>query len=88
MPTCNEAVEMMSKSMDMELTTVERVGLKLHAFLCIHCKKYWDQILMVRDAVRQAVEKQESEESTCSLKPLPEQRKAELKALINNSLST
>lgn len=39
MQSCKRATELMSQQLDRELTTSERLGLRMHLMMCRHCRK-------------------------------------------------
>ena len=57
LPACDELLPLMSRRMDGKLTWRQRLKLNLHIHICDWCKRYADQLLLIRQAMRQ----QESE---------------------------
>lgn len=41
---CREACKLLSEAQDRKLTPRERLSLKLHLFVCIHCRRYRKQL--------------------------------------------
>jgi len=39
MQSCKRATELMSQQLDRELSTSERLGLRMHLMMCRHCRK-------------------------------------------------
>ena len=52
LPTCQQTVEKISQSMDRQLTLRERIGLKLHIWICAWCQWYMEQLNTIREAAR------------------------------------
>ena len=51
MYSCKQATELMSTSLDGELSLSQRFGLRLHLFMCKLCSRCWKQMLLIRDAM-------------------------------------
>jgi hypothetical protein len=47
---CDEVTRLASEGMDRELRFGERLGLRLHLLICRWCRRYSDQIHLLRDA--------------------------------------
>lgn len=62
MLTCKQASELLSQSLDRPLTLSERFGLRLHLLICKFCKRFWQQIFELRDAIRYQVKQTEQNE--------------------------
>ena len=52
MLTCREATALMSQEQDRPLTFAERIGLRLHVWICNGCNNYRRQMGVLRDACR------------------------------------
>ena len=52
MLSCQEATELMSQERDRPLTLVERLGLRLHVWMCAGCNNYRRQMSVLRAACR------------------------------------
>jgi len=61
MITCKHATELISKSMEEELSVRERFSLRLHLFICEFCEQFRKQIEVLRRAVKR-------EDSVCGEK--------------------
>ncbi len=61
MITCKHATELISKSMEEELSVRERFSLRLHLFICEFCEQFRKQIEVPRRAVKR-------EDSVCGEK--------------------
>ena len=52
MLTCREATALMSQEQDRPLMLAERIGLRLHVWICNGCNNYRRQMGVLRDACR------------------------------------
>ena len=52
MLSCQEASHLISEHQERSLTTRERLGLRLHLWLCISCRRFERQIALLRQALR------------------------------------
>jgi len=52
LPTCRQAVEQISQSMERPLTLRERIKLKLHLWVCAWCRWYLEHLHLIRDTAR------------------------------------
>ena len=50
MLTCKDASQLMSQSLDRDLTWMERVGLRFHLFICEPCPKVRQQLTFLHNA--------------------------------------
>ena len=50
MISCKHATELMSQGLDRRLTWGERLGLRLHLFICIGCRRTIAQFRFLRQA--------------------------------------
>lgn len=67
LPTCKQAVALMSESMERPLSLRERVLLKLHLWVCIWCVWYMEQLQLMRDALRLRATESSDDKPTVSL---------------------
>lgn len=51
MLTCKEATQLISKSLDRQLTRRERFAVRVHLLICKYCKRFAEQLLVVRQAL-------------------------------------
>ena len=51
MISCKHATELMSQGLDRRLTWGERLGLRLHLFICIGCRRTIAQFRFLRQAI-------------------------------------
>ncbi len=52
-PSCKQAARLQSEKMDRSLTFPERLGLRVHLFLCKWCRRYGEQLKFLRSAAHQ-----------------------------------
>jgi hypothetical protein len=57
--TCHHAAEMISRSVDVRLTFLERVGLMVHLAICGMCRRFRRQLLGLHAACGQALREEE-----------------------------
>jgi hypothetical protein len=55
-PNCREAAHLISEAVDRELPLLDRVGLRLHLYLCGACRRYQRSIDMLRRLMNAAAE--------------------------------
>ena len=51
LPACDEAARLSSEELDRSLAFREKIGLKVHLTMCRLCRRYYDQIHFLHDAV-------------------------------------
>lgn len=51
-PRCQEAIRRQSEAMDHPLPPLQRLGLRIHLVLCIHCLRYSKHMLVLRTAAQ------------------------------------
>ena len=52
MLNCRQATELMSQEQDRPLALSERIGLRLHVWICAGCRNYRRQMAVLRAACR------------------------------------
>jgi hypothetical protein len=62
MLTCKQASQLLSQSLDRRLTRGERFRLRFHLLLCKLCKRFGQQIVGLRNAIRKQVKLTEKNE--------------------------
>ena len=72
-PTCKRATRLQSEAMDRRLSFSQKLGLRLHLFLCKWCRRYGRQLKFLRSAVR-GCEEHESREAPQGLSPEARER--------------
>ena len=55
-PSCKEAARLQSEAMDRRLSLQERLGLRLHLFICKWCRRYGSQLRFLRSAAHECEE--------------------------------
>ncbi len=56
MLTCKEASQLISQSCDRRLTVGERIGLRVHVFVCKACSRFQRQMKLLHRAARRYAE--------------------------------
>ena len=56
-PSCREAARLQSLALDYKLSLRQRLGLRLHLFLCKWCGRYGEQLRFLRRAAREHPER-------------------------------
>ncbi len=51
LPPCEEVAPVLSASLDRKLTLRERVVTRLHLLICAGCRRYFQQLLFLREAM-------------------------------------
>lgn len=51
-PTCREVHQLVSESMDRQLTVTERLRMRLHLVVCEACTRFDGQMLLIRRAMQ------------------------------------
>src|SRR5262245_21325155 len=52
-PDCREVSRLQSEAMDHSLSTLKRIGLRMHLLLCRWCRRYGKQIRFLRQAMHE-----------------------------------
>jgi hypothetical protein len=60
---CRDMMALMSRAMDTELSRGERFAARLHLVYCKACRRYRQQLLMLRDGLRRAADAAVSSDS-------------------------
>lgn len=53
MLTCKETSHLVSEALDRRLSLHERVGMRLHLWMCAHCRRFETQLQLLRRALRE-----------------------------------
>lgn len=61
MLNCRETTQLISKSLDRHLTWRERFAVNLHLVICQYCKRFSQQLVMMRTALNRIVKLVESD---------------------------
>ncbi len=80
-PPCSAVIQMVSESMDHTLPLRKRIGVRLHFLICKWCERYRQQLLFIREAVRQHPERLEGQDSSPTTTLSPEARERIKRAL-------
>ncbi len=78
---CREAAELMSRSMDGDLTSVDRWALRLHMMVCAACRTYRRQVESVRRALKEAAGRLENDGPLPGPAALPDELRERLRAI-------
>ena len=55
--SCSRATELMSASLDGQLSLHQRIALKIHLFMCKLCSRCWHQMMFLRNAMHECSER-------------------------------
>jgi hypothetical protein len=61
MLTCKDASHLISQNQDRPLSFRERLGLRIHLWMCVNCRRFERQIDLMRRLLRQSTRKAETE---------------------------
>lgn len=67
MLTCKEASHLVSQNQDRPLSFNERVGLRIHLWICANCRRFERQFELMRRLLRQSAQRAETEETDTRL---------------------
>src|ERR1051326_7858439 len=77
-PTCRDAARLQSEALDHSLGLRQRIGLRIHLFLCKWCRRYGKQIAFLRGAAHAHPDKM--------AEPVPKKLSAEARNRIKQKL--
>jgi hypothetical protein len=82
LPNCKDVSLVMSQSLDRKLSWRESIEMKLHAAICVWCKRYLEQLHWMRSSVRS---KRSGDEQPASVAAggLNSEAKERMKRLLN-----
>jgi len=80
-PTCRQATRLQSEARDRSLSFFEKLGLRLHLFLCKWCRRYGEQLKFLRSAAREW----EQDESRQAPQGLPPEARERIKEKLKSS---
>lgn len=69
MYNCREVTQMVSESLDRELSFYQRIGIRMHLLMCKLCSRYQKQLLFLREIIGLQAASSEDPESTIELPP-------------------
>ncbi len=81
MLTCKQASQLLSQSLDRQLSARERFALRLHLLICKYCKRFGEQIKLLRTAIKQLGERVEDDTGI----QLPAEAKVRIADLIKST---
>jgi hypothetical protein len=76
-PTCSQVVRLVSEDMDHPLPLGMKIRVRLHFLICKWCEQYRQQLLFLRNALRQHPDKLAGEEPSTGLSPEARERLAQ-----------
>jgi hypothetical protein len=80
-PNCRDAVRLQSDALDRRLPWVQRVGLRIHLWLCLRCLRYGKQIRFLRTVSRRC----QNDHVDPSGPALPEDARERIKRALKSS---
>ncbi len=81
MLSCKDASQIISQSLDRQLTIRERFALNLHLFICTYCKRFSQQVQSMRVALKLTTSNMENDDTI----KLPSETKKRLIQTIESS---
>ncbi|WP_020167739.1 MULTISPECIES: zf-HC2 domain-containing protein [Methylotenera] len=63
MLTCRETTQLISKSLDRQLSWRERFAVRLHLCICKYCKRFSQQLVVMRNALNRMTKSIEDDDS-------------------------
>ena len=73
MLNCKQTSLLVSQSLDRPLTWRERWAVRLHLWICVYCRRFRQQLMLIRKQM-QRWQQQQSEDSDIQLSPTARQR--------------
>lgn len=67
MLTCNDASHLLSEGQERPLGLRERMGLRLHLWMCVSCRRFEQQLTLMRRAMRLLRQRAETEADAAEL---------------------
>lgn len=67
MLTCKDASHLLSESQERPLGLRERMGLRLHLWMCVSCRRFEQQLALLRRAMRLLRQRAETEADAAEL---------------------
>jgi hypothetical protein len=74
MYNCKEVTRMVSESLDRKLPLHQRMGIRVHLFMCKFCSRYRKQLLLLRAVMQRYAESDDSVDISESLSPTAKKR--------------
>jgi len=72
--TCRQASQLVSESQERALGRGERWGLRLHLWICVSCRRFERQILLLRRVLRRLARRTETDAQGPDLSPEARER--------------
>lgn len=85
MLTCEEAVRLLSESLDRGLPLSRRLALRMHLLMCKYCSRFRRQALFLRETVRR-LRNQIEQEDIQTPRTLPPETRRRIKRRLENNL--
>jgi hypothetical protein len=82
--SCRDASRLASESLDRDLGRMERLALKSHLFICVACRRYLRQLLLLRQALQHAAPRLAAGPSLVGAR-LPDDVRARIKQALRES---
>ena len=73
MPTCREAIRLQSDALERPLSSGQRIGLRIHLWLCVWCRRYGRQIRFLHQIAK------DCDKVEASTQSLPSEARARIK---------
>lgn len=83
MLNCKDVTQLISRSMDASLPIGKRIGVRIHLLMCQLCARYRQQLLLIRNTVRNF-----AETADAPVEPFGETLSEEARERIRKSLRT
>jgi hypothetical protein len=74
MGNCKKVTQMVSESLDRKLPLHQRMGIRVHLFMCKFCSRYRKQLLILREAMRLQEKYVEDTKPSPTLRPEARER--------------
>ena len=84
MYNCKEVTRIVSESLDRKLPLHQRMGIRVHLFMCKFCSRYRRQLLILREAMRLQTRYDEDAAPPITL---PSEARERIKRSLINSLN-
>ena len=72
--SCKKVSALISESMDSKLPLYKRMGIQFHLMMCALCRRYQEQLLLIRSVFQ---ERDEQDESSCAVLPADARKRIE-----------
>lgn len=74
MLTCKDASRLISRGQELPLSSWDRLGLRLHLWMCANCRRFERQLAMLRHALRMLGRRAEEEDDGANFPPEARER--------------